>query len=172
MFSNGISVFSSLTGLLILINLSELIAEEKGRFSNFYAAPDNLELIAMASDHSPHHSHHHSRSSSSPSRHNTHQSSPRSEFRGKSSPSSSSSSSSPRKPSHSEYSNDEPRFSIGLGTLAPSYSQKFGADGQTRLDFDHRSNGFSYSLTNNHHPEPQDQQSNYPDSPHDSKVSF
>lgn len=48
---------------------------------------------------------------------------------------------------------DEPRFSIGLGTLAPSYSQKFGVDGATRLDFNHRKDGFSYSLTNHHHPE-------------------
>lgn len=46
-----------------------------------------------------------------------------------------------------------PRFSIGLGVLAPSYSQKFGSDGKTRLDFNSEKDGaFSYSLSNVQHP--------------------
>lgn len=44
---------------------------------------------------------------------------------------------------------DQPRFSIGLGVLAPSYSQKF--DGNGRLDFNQEENGgFSFSLNNVH----------------------
>ncbi|XP_074601563.1 uncharacterized protein LOC141855417 [Brevipalpus obovatus] len=47
---------------------------------------------------------------------------------------------------------DEPKFSIGLGTLSPSYSQKLGPDGRTKLDFNQEKNGFSYSVSNvNHH---------------------
>ncbi len=44
----------------------------------------------------------------------------------------------------------EPRFSIGLGVLAPSYSQKL--DGNGRLDVNQDKNGFSYSLNNVVHP--------------------
>jgi hypothetical protein len=40
----------------------------------------------------------------------------------------------------------EPRFSIGLGVLAPSYSQKL--DGNGRLDVNQDKSGFSYSLNN------------------------
>lgn len=47
---------------------------------------------------------------------------------------------------------DEPKFSLGLGTLSPSYSQKLGPDGRTKLDFNQEKNGFSYSVSNvNHH---------------------
>ena len=44
----------------------------------------------------------------------------------------------------------EPRFSIGLGVLAPSYSQKLAGNG--RLDVDQNKNGFSYTLNNVPHP--------------------
>jgi hypothetical protein len=44
----------------------------------------------------------------------------------------------------------EPRFSIGLGVLAPSYSQKL--DGNGRLDVNQDKSGFSYSLNNVVHP--------------------
>lgn len=45
--------------------------------------------------------------------------------------------------------NDEPRFSIGLGVLAPSYSQKLPGNG--RLDVNQESNGaFSFNLNNVH----------------------
>ncbi|XP_074601809.1 uncharacterized protein LOC141855607 isoform X3 [Brevipalpus obovatus] len=98
---------------------------KEDRFSNFYSQPENLKLIAMASEFEPRH-------------HRQPRERPRS-----------------LPPSESS---DEPRFSIGLGTLAPSYSQKFGVDGRTRLDFNHRKDGFSYSLSNNHHPEPSSQE--------------
>ncbi|XP_015782431.1 uncharacterized protein LOC107360312 [Tetranychus urticae] len=162
MFTRGISVYL-IVGLTI-VNLSELTVGEKERFANFYAAPANLELIAMASENSPHHSQRSSYRDHSHNQHHQqsrHQSQSHPEYRGKSSAPPS------RKPS-SDY-NDEPRFSIGLGTLAPSYSQKFGVDGKTRLDFDHRANGFSYTLTNNHHPGPQEDQQGYEASPQDSK---
>ncbi|XP_054158789.1 interleukin enhancer-binding factor 3-like [Oppia nitens] len=43
-----------------------------------------------------------------------------------------------------------PKFSIGLGVLAPSYSQKF--DGSGTLDFNQDQNGYSFSLNNvGHH---------------------
>lgn len=62
-----------------------------------------------------------------------------------------SSSSTDNKPSTST-TDDKPRFSIGLGVLAPSYSQKFGADGKTKLDVDSKQDGsFSYSLSNLNH---------------------
>jgi len=47
---------------------------------------------------------------------------------------------------------EEEKFSIGLGVLSPSYSQKFGEDGKTKLDFNSEKGGFSYSLTNVVHP--------------------
>lgn len=46
---------------------------------------------------------------------------------------------------------DEPKFAIGLGTLSPSYSQKLGPDGRTKLDFNQEKNGFSYSINNMNH---------------------
>jgi len=49
-------------------------------------------------------------------------------------------------------SEEEEKFSIGLGVLSPSYSQKFGEDGKTKLDFNSEKGGFSYSLTNVVHP--------------------
>lgn len=48
---------------------------------------------------------------------------------------------------------EEEKFSIGLGVLSPSYSQKFGEDGKTKLDFNSDKGGFSYSLTNVVHPQ-------------------
>lgn len=45
-----------------------------------------------------------------------------------------------------------PKFSIGLGTLSPSYSQKFGNDGSTKLDFNSEKDGYSFSLSNVNHP--------------------
>src|SRR5258708_3626967 len=45
-----------------------------------------------------------------------------------------------------------PRFSIGLGVLAPSYSQKFGDDGKIKLDYNQEKGGYSYSLSNLVHP--------------------
>lgn len=63
-----------------------------------------------------------------------------------------SSSSTDNKPSTSSSTDDKTRFSIGLGVLAPSYSQKFGSDGKTKLDVDTKSDGsFSYSLSNLNH---------------------
>jgi len=49
-------------------------------------------------------------------------------------------------------SDNKETFSIGLGVLSPSYSQKFGEDGKTKLDFNSEQGGFSYSLTNVVHP--------------------
>lgn len=46
---------------------------------------------------------------------------------------------------------DQPKFSIGLGTLSPSYTQKLGPDGKTMLDFNTDKNGFSYSISNVNH---------------------
>lgn len=46
---------------------------------------------------------------------------------------------------------DQPKFSIGLGTLSPSYTQKLGPDGKTQLDFNTDKNGFSYSISNVNH---------------------
>lgn len=45
---------------------------------------------------------------------------------------------------------DDAKFSIGLGVLAPSYSQKFGDSGS--LDVNQEKNGFSYTLNNQGHP--------------------
>jgi len=69
--------------------------------------------------------------------------------------------------------NKPPRFSIGLGVLAPSYSQKFGTDGKTKLDFNSEKDGaFSYSLTNVNHPQQQIQSaSQTKDDKRDDKVS-
>ncbi|XP_053209268.1 uncharacterized protein LOC128393169 isoform X2 [Panonychus citri] len=114
--------------IVLTINLNYAAEGKDEKFPNFYAAPANLELIAMDSQRS------------------TNQQSATSSSSSKSSSKSSSSS--------EEDDSGEPRFSIGLGTLAPSYSQKFGLDGNTRLDFDHHNNGFSYTLTNHHHPQP------------------
>ncbi|XP_076317490.1 uncharacterized protein LOC143229263 [Tachypleus tridentatus] len=41
----------------------------------------------------------------------------------------------------------EDYFATGLGTLDPNYSQKLGANGQVRLDFRQKKNGFSYSVS-------------------------
>ncbi|EEC14129.1 conserved hypothetical protein [Ixodes scapularis] len=38
-------------------------------------------------------------------------------------------------------------FSIGLGVLSPSYSQKIGVDGSTKVDFNQEKSGFSYSVS-------------------------
>ncbi|XP_023226208.1 uncharacterized protein LOC111626913 [Centruroides sculpturatus] len=43
-------------------------------------------------------------------------------------------------------------FSIGLGVLAPSYSQRVGPDGSVKVNFDQQKNGFSYSVTNGASP--------------------
>lgn len=48
--------------------------------------------------------------------------------------------------------NHSPRFSIGLGVLSPSYSQKFGDDGKIKLDFNQGKGSYSYSLSNIIHP--------------------
>lgn len=118
-----------------LFVLSNGASNNEQRFSNFYSQPEDLKLIAMASEYQPrsghHPQHHHQQYHHQPQQQQYHQ---------------------PTRQEQAE-SDDEPRFSIGLGTLAPSYSQKFGLDGSTRLDFNHRKNGFSYSLTNHHHPE-------------------
>lgn len=139
--------------IVLTINLNYAAEGKDEKFPNFYAAPANLELIAMDSQRST------NQQSGKPNN-----SSPSSiESSGEStlvasslSATSSSSSKSSSKSSSSSEEDDsgEPRFSIGLGTLAPSYSQKFGLDGNTRLDFDHHNNGFSYTLTNHHHPQP------------------
>lgn len=46
----------------------------------------------------------------------------------------------------------EPRFSIGLGVLAPSYTQKFDDAGKTKLEYNQEKGGWSYSLSNANHP--------------------
>ncbi|KAG0412433.1 hypothetical protein HPB47_010444, partial [Ixodes persulcatus] len=42
---------------------------------------------------------------------------------------------------------DKDSFSIGLGVLSPSYSQKIGVDGSTKVDFNQEKSGFSYSVS-------------------------
>lgn len=42
---------------------------------------------------------------------------------------------------------DKDSFSIGLGVLSPSYSQKIGPDGSTKVDFNQEKSGFSYSVS-------------------------
>jgi len=65
-----------------------------------------------------------------------------------------------------------PRFSIGLGVLAPSYSQKFGTDGKTKLDFNSEKDGaFSYSLTNFNHPQQPQSAAQVKDDKRDDKPS-
>jgi len=50
----------------------------------------------------------------------------------------------------SQNDDSEPRFSIGLGVLAPSYTQKLAGNG--RLDVNQDKSGFSYTLNNVVHP--------------------
>ncbi|KAL3248042.1 hypothetical protein MRX96_056714 [Rhipicephalus microplus] len=42
---------------------------------------------------------------------------------------------------------DDDSFSIGLGVLSPSYRQKIGPDGNTKVDFNQEKDGFSFSVS-------------------------